>query len=239
MPAPFFALSLARFFIDADGFGKMVYLGLLILSFFSWVILIDKIRLSKNLNQRSLRFEDLLRKKGHTLLAEIEKKEESPYSLIFASVQQKTLELLERNRFFLQSQKLAKDTFLSQSDMERIKAHAEASILTQIKHMEKYIFVLPMVVTLAPFLGLLGTVWGILVTFSHIESASSLGNTQVLSGLAMALGTTVLGLLVAIPALVGHNYIRSKVKDFIFNMENFSHKMISDIELQYRKVEVD
>ena len=64
-------------------------------------------------------------------------------------------------------------------------------------------------------MGLLGTVWGILVTFSGLQSNGlSSANSSVLSGLSMALGTTVFGLVVAIPALVGYNYLKSIIGDF-------------------------
>jgi len=95
------------------------------------------------------------------------------------------------------------------------------------------------IVTLAPFLGLLGTVWGIALTFSNLQTHSlTSGSSAILSGLSMALATTVLGLIVAIPALVADNFLKSSVKDFMGNIENFSHRLLSTVEIQYRKVDI-
>ena len=91
-------------------------------------------------------------------------------------------------------------------------------------------------VTLAPFLGLLGTVWGILLTFSQIEAKGMSGsNTGMLAGLSLALATTVVGLLVAIPALVGYNYLRNWLREYRREAEEFSHLLLTSVELQYRK----
>ena len=95
------------------------------------------------------------------------------------------------------------------------------------------------IVTLAPFLGLLGTVWGILLTFSNLQMHSlTSGNSAVLAGLSMALATTVVGLIVAIPALVAYNYLKTSVKDIAADMENFSHRLLTTVEIQYRKVDI-
>ena len=92
---------------------------------------------------------------------------------------------------------------------------------------------------LAPFLGLLGTVWGMLVTFSGLKShAVSMANAAVLSGLSTALATTVLGLLIAIPALIAYGYLRNAVLEINRDMENFSQVLLTTIEMQYRKVDV-
>lgn len=98
----------------------------------------------------------------------------------------------------------------------------------QRKVMEKGLFLLPTVVSLAPFLGLLGTVWGILLTFHELQHGAAVqGNATVMGGLAMALGTTVVGLLVAIPALVSYNYLRAQIRQFCVDMETFSEHLLA------------
>ena len=106
--------------------------------------------------------------------------------------------------------------------------------------MEKNLFILSTIATLAPFLGLLGTVWGILVTFSQLHTGGSItSNSAMLGGLATALATTVLGLVIAIPALVAHNYLKNALKNYSSDMETFLYQLLSSIELQYRKVDID
>ncbi len=104
---------------------------------------------------------------------------------------------------------------------------------------EKNLFILSTIVSLAPFLGLLGTVWGILLTFAELQAGGSINaSSTIMGGLAMALGTTVVGLIVAIPALIGYNYLKSSSAGLYAEMENFSLQLVSSIELQYRQVEL-
>jgi biopolymer transport protein TolQ len=113
------------------------------------------------------------------------------------------------------------------------------TLSSETKKLEKHLFVLPTIITLAPFLGLLGTVWGILVTFSEMQGGASVAhNSVVLGGLSMALATTVMGLLIAIPAVIAHNYIKSDLKNYSSDMQDFLGSLLSTLELQYRKVDV-
>ena len=123
--------------------------------------------------------------------------------------------------------------FLSQADLELIAANTYSTIATQHKILEKNLFILSTIVTLGPFLGLLGTVWGILLTFSELQGTQ--GNSSMLSGLSMALATTVVGLVVAIPALIGYNYLKNRGKEYRRDMEHFSDLLLTNLELQYRK----
>jgi biopolymer transport protein TolQ len=113
-----------------------------------------------------------------------------------------------------------------------------ATISAQNKALEKNLFMLSTIVALAPFLGLLGTVWGILVMFSGLHDGGGIGsNTSILGGLSTALATTVLGLIIAIPALVAYNYLKNHLRNYATDMDDFLTNLISQIELQYRKVE--
>ena len=95
------------------------------------------------------------------------------------------------------------------------------------------------IVTLAPFLGLLGTVWGILVAFNELQGGASLGSsTALLGGLSTALTTTVLGLLIAIPALIGYNYLKNAIRSYEKEMEDFGGYLTAQVELQYRQVDL-
>jgi biopolymer transport protein TolQ len=110
------------------------------------------------------------------------------------------------------------------------------TISKEHKFLEKHLFILPTIVTLAPFIGLLGTVWGILISFSEMQGGASLSSsTAVLGGLATALVSTVLGLVIAIPAIVAYNLVKNNLKHYTSDMEDFLYKLLSTIELQYRK----
>ena len=234
-----FILSSAVFnaYVQSDFFGKMIFLGLFILSILSWMVLLYKIWQAKRVKRLSSQLEKLLSQKDQLLNANLEYSANlfHPFYQIFKILKQTTLDVLNKNRFYSEEEKV----FLSPSDINLVESHIAVEISHQSKLLEKNLFILSTIVTLAPFLGLLGTVWGILVTFSNLQIHSlSSSNSAVLTGLSMALATTVLGLVVAIPALVSYNYLKHTIRDITKDMEIFSHRMVTTIEMQYRRVDV-
>lgn len=236
-------------YTESDFFGKLIILSLVFLSVICWIVLSFKVWQAKKVKQLSAAFQRAIEKnKGHILSLEAEELPKAahpripnPYASIFEELKAKTLETLNKKLFFLEQTNSKKDQpiYLSTSDLELLESHVYTTISGQSKILEKDLFILSTIVTLAPFLGLLGTVWGILVTFSELQGgASSSSNSAILGGLSTALTTTVLGLVIAIPALVAYNYLKNSVKTFSSDMEDFLHNMLSTIELQYRKVDI-
>ncbi|NGX56776.1 MAG: Biopolymer transport protein ExbB [Candidatus Anoxychlamydiales bacterium] len=232
LSSPFF-----RAYSQSDLFGKFIFLSLFLLSIISWVVLVQKILLSKKLKKLNFNLESIIQnKKDHLLSIKYDSKISYPYFNIFKNLKEKTLEILNKNSFFQNKEK--NQIYMSSSDIELIDSTLFSQITKEKKIFEKNLFILPTIVTLGPFLGLLGTVWGILITFSTLEKNSLINsNSQILSGLSMALATTVLGLLVAIPALIAYNYLKNCAKDLVTDLENFSHSLLTTVEIQYRKVD--
>ncbi|NGX40669.1 MAG: Biopolymer transport protein ExbB [Candidatus Anoxychlamydiales bacterium] len=224
-------------YFQADLFGKFIFFSLFILSITSWVILLHKLYLAKKLKLLNSRFEKKVQTNNENILSiNINSNSTYPYLNIYKSLKDKTLEILNKNRFFINEKK---NVYMSSKDIELIDSHLDVEILKQTKLLEKNLFILPTVVTLGPFLGLLGTVWGILITFNTLQTQSLLNNnTSILSGLSMALSTTVVGLMVAIPALIAYNYLKNWIKNFRNDMLHFSHGLITTLEIQYRNVDV-
>jgi len=223
-------------FAQSDSLGKLIFAALFTLSIISWIVLLTKTIHLKRLRQLSDQLEGaILRQKERLLEVPSERlKGRHPFAHIYENFKIKTVEILNKNHHFA----TGNTVFLSRSDVDLIESAVIASINNEAKDLEHNLFILSTVVTLAPFLGLLGTVWGILLTFSQMQSASSaFSNQVVLGGLAMALATTVLGLVIAIPALIGYNYLKNGIKHFFAEMEGFGEKLLSTVELQYRKVE--
>ena len=224
-------------YFQADLFGKLIFWSLFFLSITSWIILIHKIWLSKKINALNSNFLKLIQSNTENLLSINTNSQFSfPYYNIFKILKEKTLEILNKNRYFINEKQ---NVYISLADVELIDSHLDSEIIKQIKSLERNLFILPTVVTLGPFLGLLGTVWGILITFNSLETHSILNNnTSILSGLSMALATTVVGLMVAIPSLIAYNYLKNRIKNFMDDMEHFSHHLISTLEMQYRNVDL-
>ena len=232
---------------QSDFFGKLVILSLIALSLVCWAVLIHKTWLTRNVRQISKVFQIAFEKnKQHLLSLEIadlpkprQKQIPHPFGELFDSLKQKTIEILNKNHYFAKALKEPSQVYLSPTDLEILESHALTTISAQTKNLEKNLFILSTIVTLAPFLGLLGTVWGILVAFSELHTGGSAGsNAAVLGGLSTALSTTVLGLIIAIPALVSYNYLKNAIKVFSSDMEDFLYTLLSQIELQYRKADV-
>jgi len=161
---------------------------------------------------------------------------------IYLVLKKTTLDILKKNRQSQQpnSTENAEANYLSASDMGLVESHLMSEISNQSKKLEQNLFILATTVSLAPFLGLLGTIWGILITFSELQSYGvNNTNDMVLGGLSLALAATIIGLLVAIPALVAYNYLKSSTKAFSSEMEHFATVMLAAVEMQYRKVDIN
>lgn len=231
-------------YIHSDFLGKLIFLGLIALSIVSWIILIHKVKLTYQAKKFSSQFQQaFLLHKSNPLAFECEnlasKKFPNPFLDLYLVLKKHTIDILNKNRCFGSTAKTPKDaSYLSPTDVDFVESHLLTAVASHTKHLEKNLFILSTIVSLAPFLGLLGTVWGILTTFSELQSHTAGGTHQmVLGGLSLALATTVLGLLDAIPALIGYNYLKNSIQDFQTDMESFSTEILASVEMQYRKVD--
>lgn len=229
----------------SDLFGKGVFLSLLFLSILSWVIFIRKIKTIRGMRKRSFQFQIHFEKKAQNPLdiegpsSQLRPSLSNPFFELYLVLKKYTLEILNKNSSINQKSDES-PVYLSASDIDLVSSHLTTQVSSKTKELEGHLFILSTVVTLGPFLGLLGTVWGILTTFSQMNAkASGQTNEMILSGLATALGTTVLGLLVAIPAVVAYNYLKNANKEFQIEMEDFATSLLANVEFQYRKVDID
>lgn len=234
---------------QSDFLGKIIILALISLSILCWIILIQKISTTHQIEKISKTFHKayLLNKERllHLELEELPRPKSKftphPFAEIFRELKTKTVEILNKNHYF-STKRSNKDTgqvYLSPNDLEIVEIHVLTTISSQVKILEKNLFILSTIITLAPFLGLLGTVWGILITFSELHAGAAAGsNSAVLGGLSTALSTTVLGLIIAIPALISYNYLKNAIKNYTSDMENFLYQLLSSVELQYRRADV-
>lgn len=234
---------------QSDILGKLIFLGLYALSICSWTVLIYKLWVTYQAKKHAFRFhESFLLQKLNPLSLDCEnlnkRKAINPFLDLYQVLKKQSLEVLAKNRHFSKlqhegSSQASNASYLSLSDIDFVASHLSTQVAQQVKHLEKNLYILSTTVSLAPFLGLLGTVWGILTTFSEMQ-AQTAGSTHqmVLGGLSLALATTVLGLLDAIPALIAYNYLKNSIRDFATEMEGFSNEILASVELQYRRVDV-
>lgn len=237
-------------YAQSDFFGKLIFWGLYISSAICWIVLLYKIwvlrktaQLAKNFRAAWMSQKDYLFQIDSQNLPSAQKKEvPNIFSEIFLSLKEKTLQTINKNLFFAETEPAPQPeqtpARLSVNDLNAIESHVLTTISSQSKKLESNLYILSTMVTLAPFLGLLGTVWGILVTFAELQNGGTASsNTAILGGISTALATTVLGLVIAIPALLSFNYLRNLTKTLSSEMEDFMYEMLSVVELQYRKTD--
>lgn len=224
-------------YTQADLFGKLIFFSLFFLSCLCWVFLVQKFVMVRQMKRESQRFQHFATLHKEKIL-NLTTNSHSPFALLYQSFKAKTLQVLDKNHYFTEN-KGSYQNYLSYADMEFLTSHIQIAIAKQRGKIERNLFILATTVTLAPFLGLLGTVWGILITFGELQAGHSVSSSSViLGGLSTALTTTVLGLLIAIPALIAYSYFKNLSRYFTVEMQSFSHFLLSTIELQYRKADV-
>ena len=206
--------SLWSLFLRADFVVKSVILMLIGCSIYSWAIIIEKFRLFKKINLESEEFEEKFWKS---------KSAETFYNSLPAVVENPTASLFKDT---MQSLLKAK----SKTNLnERMASILEVNIEKQISKIDKGFTFLATVGSTAPFIGLFGTVWGIMNSFQSIAISRNTSLAIVAPGIAEALFATALGLLAAIPAVVAYNKFNNDSKKYSQRLENFSKRFLSII----------
>jgi biopolymer transport protein TolQ len=222
----------------SDWLGKGIFLLLYLLSLISWALLLYKVKQIADARKKARAFrKEFFESEGPLFKNLYTDHEGSPFHPLYSSARKHTISLLNKNQ---QHIKNSSHCYLSAADLNFVQAHLAATGAEEVERLDKNLFILSTVVSLAPFLGLLGTVWGILITFSSLQhaSAAAMSNQMFLGGLSLALATTVLGLLDAIPALIGYNYLKNQVRGFETELDSFSTELLATVEMYYRKVDV-
>ena len=220
----------------SDLLGKLIFIGLFSLSIISWILIVYKWKLIKKCQANNIFFEATFKQyKNRPLEVPLKKDfETNPFMALYLVLKRHTIELLAKNNQLLKDATLG---MLSSTDIDSVAALLYQERRKESEKLEKNIYVLSMITTLAPFLGLLGTVWGILMSLSHMHEGVG-GSQMVMVGISLALATTVIGLLDAIPSLIGYHLLKQRVKKIDFDMENFTTDILTAVELTYRKVDL-
>ncbi|MEG0037177.1 MAG: MotA/TolQ/ExbB proton channel family protein [Victivallaceae bacterium] len=218
-------------YMTSDLFGKGIFISLICLSLVTWVVLQQKIMVQKKFCQQGKVIRSSLMRQRTTPLALDRLPPDNPFADLYLTVKLNVLELLNGNEI---------NNFLSPDDISSIETLIASAIPKYRSLLDKNTFIPGTAISLAPFLGLLGTVWGILCSFSSLgktmgNTSSVTGNSMVMEGLSTALGTTILGLAVAIPALVVYNYLRAQSTHLNLEIEQFAYLLLNAVECKYKR----
>ena len=206
--------SLMNLFIRADIIVKSVIVLLIACSIYSWAVIIEKFRLFKKINKSSDEFEIKFwnSKSAESFYNNLPTNLQDPMALIFKDAMQGLLK--KRSRTDINS---------------KMTTMLETGIEKQISKITKGFTFLATVGSTAPFIGLFGTVWGIMNSFQSIAISRNTSLAIVAPGIAEALFATALGLLAAIPAVIAYNKFNNDTIQYTQKLENFSKRFLTII----------
>jgi len=217
--------------------GKAVIALLVFGSIFSWSVMVSKIVMIRRARTETRRLLRRFRaaRKPLVIYQNREAYPDSPaYAVYLAGCKELTFHLLgttEIDDTF--STRLAESEKISPVAMNAVRSALEREVGEQALRMEDRMTVLATAVSGAPFLGLLGTVWGVMDTFSAIAASNSASLTTMAPGVSGALITTVTGLLVAIPAMFGYNFLVVTIRGMTVELDNFAAELAAAFEHRY------
>ncbi len=226
-------------FQNSDSVGKAIVVILIIGSVLTWSVMVDKVMMihkAKNLTNRFiLRFRENTRNIATPTLRREAVQSGGPTAIIYEAGVEKLLEFYEQatpaNAASLQPGVIT-PAKLSDAQLNAIEAVLEREVSGQIQQLETRIGLLATLVSLSPFCGLFGTVWGVMMAFCGIAAAGKADFTALAPGVAGALLTTVAGLVVAIPSLIGYNLLTGSIRGITISMDNFTEEFMVRIKLE-------
>ena len=206
--------SILKLFIRADFIVKSVIIILLASSIYSWAIIFEKIKMFRKINKSTEEFENKFwkSKSAESFYNNLPANMDDPMANVFKS----SMEVMLKSR---------KSSNLN----EKMSRMLEINVEQQMEKIDKSYTFLATVGSTAPFIGLFGTVWGIMNSFQSIAISRNTSLAIVAPGIAEALFATALGLLAAIPAVVAYNKFNSDSKKYSARIENFSKRFLSII----------
>ncbi|HIF62231.1 MAG TPA: protein TolQ [Candidatus Pelagibacter sp.] len=208
--------TVIQLFLRADFIVKSVIIILLSASVYSWALVFEKYKLFTRIEKSTTSFEEKFWKSrsAEGFYNSLTNREKDPLANIFQSAMSELIKTKSKSA-------------VVQSD--RVSRVIEIAADKEIKLIEKNFTFLATVGSTAPFIGLFGTVWGIMNSFQSIAMSRNTSLAIVAPGIAEALFATALGLLAAIPAVIAYNKFNSDTKKYSSRIENFSKRFLSII----------
>ena len=217
-------LTIWGLFLEADIVVKVVIVVLIAASFWTWAIIFEKVINLRRLRGRADQFEEAFWSGGSLddLYDRIDKRPPDPMSAIFVSAMREWRRSTSRGG--------TKATMLGLH--QRIERVMDITLGREMQRLERQMIFLASVGSAAPFIGLFGTVWGIMNSFTSIAAAQNTTLAVVAPGIAEALFATALGLVAAIPAVIGFNKISTDLGRYTGRLEAFAGEFTAILSRQ-------
>ena len=226
--SPFYAFN------QSDYFGRFIVLLLMLISVLSWFLMMDKWLVYKQASIKSKQTMKLL--ENSLSFLSLSKRVESnncPIAKIHESgcSQLRSLLGVDNSTLLVNAEKMRLPRQLSSVESESVRNALERSVADQIAILEDKMGLISTVVAASPFFGLLGTVWGVMGSFAGMAVKGSANIGAIAPGISGALLTTVVGLLVAIPSLIGYNLLANKMRRIVNEMDSFVELFMANLTL--------
>jgi biopolymer transport protein TolQ len=220
------SLSMFDLFLQSDSIVKLVMLILLLASFWSWAVIFDKLMRLRRLRRDATAFEESFWSGGSLddLYDRIGNRPLDPLSAIFAAAMREWRRSAAKG--------LTASDKLRASLQDRIERVMEVTIGREMERLERFMSYLATVGSTAVFVGLFGTVWGIMNSFQSIAASKNTSLAVVAPGIAEALFSTLLGLVAAIPAVIAYNKLSTDFGRYAGRLEAFSSEFSAILSRQ-------
>ncbi|NQZ57758.1 MAG: MotA/TolQ/ExbB proton channel family protein [Lentisphaeraceae bacterium] len=225
--SPFYA------FEQSDYFGRIIVLLLMLISIAAWFVMMDKWLLFRQVSNTTKKTLMQIEGTRSYLTLGNRMKSNCPIAQVYRSgfTQLKHLFRSDDTAIMISAETLTLPRALTPVESESVRNALERAVSDQIAYLENKMGLLSTVVASSPFFGLLGTVWGVMGSFAGMAEKGSADMSAIAPGISGALLTTVVGLLVAIPSLIGFNLLNNKMRQLINEMDGFVESFMANLTI--------
>lgn len=224
-------LSVWSLFLQATWIVKLVIVALILASIWTWAIIIEKVWRLRRLDRAATAFEDEFWSGGTLdgLYEQVGQRPSDPMTAVFTAAMREWRRTASRG--------IERSQISHTSLQQRIDRVMQVSLGREMEHLERYMTFLASVGSTAPFIGLFGTVYGIMNSFQSIAITKQTSLAVVAPGIAEALFATALGLVAAIPAVVAYNKISTDLTRYAGRLEAFAHEFSGILSRQLEEAD--
>ncbi len=220
--------------------GKVITVVLILISVGAWTVMLTKFTQLRAARLASNRFLKTFREQARPTNLFIKKQRmlDTPLNAIYeagckALINELTLIGADRDEIMMGHVFPEGQRRLDPHQMDAIHSVVDCALADEALELESHMGLLATAVSVGPFLGLLGTVWGVMGTFSGMATAGSATMAAVAPGISGALLTTVVGLLVALPSSIGYNLLATRIRHLSVQMDNFSQELMGKVQQEF------
>lgn len=240
---PLMLANLGLAFRQSELNGKVIVILLVLISIGAWTVMLTKFAQLRLARQSSNRFLNIFRGESHStnLFIKQHRAPDTPLSAMYTAgclalaAELRADGIENPESLFAGRADKAESRKLDSTQIDAIRDAVDCALADKSLELESLMGLLSTAVSVGPFLGLLGTVWGVMGTFSGMATAGSATLSAVAPGISGALLTTVAGLLVALPASVGYGLLATRIRHLSVQMDNFAQEFTGRIQQEFMR----